>query len=132
MIIQRIAMLVVLVCIGCTIFAACGKSNADTASKNISTQAEQFKVQRRIVGTNGITGKVEFLVEGRCSYETFPRKVELICKQGPKEFRKHTLITSDNFFVIVTQLAPINVSEFHTKIIFKPTSIVPDADLLMG
>ena len=33
-------------------------SNADKASENISKEAEQFKVMRTIVQTNGITDKV--------------------------------------------------------------------------
>lgn len=111
---------------------ACGSSNADTASKNISTEAENFKVQRRIVGVNGITDKIEFEVEGRCSYESNGKKLEFTCKQGPNEFRRHTIFLADNVFAIVTQLAPINVSEFHTKIILKPTAIVPDVDLSLG
>lgn len=113
------------------VFAGCG-SKADKVSQNISTEAENFAVQRRIVGVNGITDKVEFEVEGRCSYESYGNRFELVCKQGPKEFRKHTLLLSDNIFVIVTQLAPINVSEFRTKIILKPTNIVPDLDLVTG
>jgi hypothetical protein len=109
----------------------CG-SNADVASKNISTEAEQFKVQRRIVGINGITDKVEFDVEGRCSIETPGGVLEVVCKHGPDDFRKHVIGLSDNMFFISTQLKGIDVSEYRTKIILKPENIMPDLDLVTG
>lgn len=108
-------------------------SNADVASNNISTEAEQFKVQRRIVGINGITDKVEFEVEGRCSLEygaSMRGALDVICKQGPHDFRKHYIGLSDNMFYISTQLEPLDVSVYRTKIILKPQNIVPDLDLV--
>lgn len=109
----------------------CTQSNADTASKNLSTAAEQFEVQRKIVGINGITDKVEFEVEGRCSIE-IPgnRTLEVICKHGPNDLRKHYVGLSDNMFFISTQLEGLKVDEFRTRVILKPQSIVPDYDLV--
>lgn len=115
--------------------AGCG-SQADTVSDNISKEAEKFNVQRRIVGINGITDKVEFEVEGRCSIEgdglgTLPAML-VICKHGPDDYRKHYVTVPDNLFLISTQLKGIDVSEFRTKIILKPQSLIPDLDLVTG
>lgn len=115
--------------------AGCG-SQADTVSKNLSVEAEKFNVQRRIVGVNGITDKVEFVVEGRCSIEGDGlgglRALVVTCKQGPKDYRKHYIGMSDNMFFISTQLQGIPVSEYRTKIVLKPQGIVPDLDLVTG
>lgn len=113
------------------LLAAC-QSDADKVSKNISTQAEQFGVQRRIVGVNGVTDKVEFLVEGRCSIETPAGRLEVTCKQGPNDYRKHVIGLSDNVFFISTQLEGIDASVYRTKIVLKPENIVPDFDLVTG
>src|SRR4051794_16821194 len=118
------------------ITAGCG-SNADKVSKNISTKCEQFNCQRRIVGVNGITDKVEFMVVGRCSIEgstNLPgiRALEVTCKQGPHEYKKHYLSLSDNMFFVATQLKPLDVSIYHTEIILKPQNIAPDFDLQTG
>jgi hypothetical protein len=111
-------------------------SQADTASKNISTRCEKFECQRRIVGVNGITDKVEFLVEGRCSIEGDGlgnlNALIATCKQGPKDYRKHYVGMSDNMFFISTQLQGIAVSEYRTKIVLKPQGIIPDLDLATG
>lgn len=124
-----ILVLVAIFTTGCT-------SNADKVAKNISTEAEQFKVQRRIIGVNGITDKVEFVVEGRCSIEGDGlgnlAALIVICKQGPHDYRKHYIGMSDNMFFISTQLKGIDVSEYRTKVILKPQNIVPDLDLVTG
>jgi hypothetical protein len=110
--------------------AACG-SQADTVSKNISKEAEKFSVQRRIVGVNGITGKVEFEVLGRCSIEEgIARSLVVTCKHGEDDYRKHYVGLADNMFFISTQMKGIDVSEFRTKIVLKPEGIVPDLDLV--
>lgn len=130
---KRYSILLVLMAL---IAAGCGESDADKASKNISTEAEQFKVLRKFVVVNGITDKVEFEVTGRCSYESTARQLVLTCKEVDKpgsdkdEFKKHTIGLSDNTIWTQTQLATINVSVFRTKVIFKPESIIPDVDLV--
>lgn len=112
-------------------FTACG-SNADTVSDNISKEAEKFKVGRRIVVTNNITDKVEFMVEGRCSWENPPGRLDVVCKDGPKKFTKASIGLGDNNTWASVQLGPINVSQYQTKIIIRPTAIVPDLDLVTG
>lgn len=128
---KHLAVIPVLAVLG---LAACG-SNADVASDNISKEAEKFNVQRKIVGINGITDKVEFEVEGRCSLEmgeSMARTLDVICKHGPDDYRKHYIGMADNMFFISTQLEGIDVSEYRTKIILKPEGLVPDFDLVTG
>lgn len=89
-------------------------------------------IVRKIVGVNGITDKVEFEVVGLCSLEKGYLGLEVICKQGPNDYRKHFVGLSDNMFFISTQISKANVDEFRTKIILKPQNIIPDLDLVTG
>ena len=107
-------------------------SDAKNASDNLSKAADQFEVQRRIVGVNGITGKYEFFVEGRCSIDPQDRKLVVTCRQGPNDYRKHYLGLSDNTFYVSTQLEPIDVSVYHTRIVIKPENVIPEIDLQGG
>jgi hypothetical protein len=115
--------------------AGCG-SQADAVSDNISKEAEKFNVQRRIVGVNGITDKVEFEVEGRCSIEgdglgSLPA-MTVTCKHGKGDYRKHYITVPDNLILISTQLQGVAVSEYRTKIVLKPQGLIPDLDLAVG
>jgi hypothetical protein len=128
-------MLVVIAVLSLGVFAGCGETNADKVNENIGQEAEKFNVQRQILFVNAITDKVLWQVEGRCSVEqngALPRNLEVICKHGPDDYKKHFLGLSDNVTWVSTQQEGIDVSEYRTKIIFRPESIVPDLDLVTG
>lgn len=111
---------------GCT-------SDADVASENIAKSAEQFEVQRTIVMVSGMTGKTIGYAEGRCSFE-YPssNRVDLTCKYGPNQYRKHTWIKGNLDSVVVTQEQPIDASVYHTRVIIKPENLIPEFDLQVG
>lgn len=111
--------------------AGCG-SNADTVSDNISKEAEKFHVGRRIVVTNAITDKPIYSVEGVCSFESSSRRLDVICKDGPKKFYKASIGLGDNTTWASIQLGTIDVSQYRTKIILRPEALVPDFDLVTG
>lgn len=113
------------------VLTGCTSTAADTASRNTSTAADNFEVERLIVGINGITGDVLFSVQGRCSIQRDGDLV-VICKEGPDQFKKHLMGLSHNVTFISTQLEPIDVSVYNTRIILRPESIVPNFDLSVG
>ena len=105
------------------------QSDADKTSRNLSIAAEQFEVQRHIVGMSTITDSVMFEVEGRCSIE---RDGDLVvtCKHGPEDFRKHFVGLSDNTTFVAVQTEGLDVDEYRTRVIIKPENIVPNFDLV--
>lgn len=111
-------------------------SDADVASHNLSKAADQFEIQRRIVFFNGITDTYLMTVEGRCSLGNFdgPGQLSVTCKlaqdaNGKDQYKKHFLGLSDNVSYFVEQLDGKNVSKSHYRVIFKPSTIIPDIDL---
>lgn len=108
-----------------------GCSGADVASRNISVDSDNFKVERRVVFINGITDKYLFSIEGRCSIQPdMPEaQLEVTCKTGDNEYKKHFLGLTDNIGYIVEQLEPSDVSEFHYKVVFRPEAIIPDLEI---
>lgn len=117
-----------------TAFLTACSPASDTASKNISTAADNFEVQRRIVFFNGITDKYLLTIEGRCSInpDTAAKKLDVTCKIADNQYKKDFLGLSDNVSYFVEQMAPIDASVYHTRVIFKPESIVPDINVDMG
>lgn len=117
--------------------ASCGPSAADQASQNVSTAADNFEVNRLIVGINLRTGDALFSVQGACSI-TRDGDLVVICKEGanPDRFKKHYLGLGpqggNGVTYVSTQLEPVVASQYHTRIIFRPTTIVPDFDLDVG
>lgn len=108
-------------------------SDADKASENISTAAEAFEVQRKLIATNGITGQVMLFAEGRCSFEhPSDIRIDITCKYGPSEYRRHTYFKGDQDQIVITQEEAIDVSEYHSRIVVKPQNILPEFDIMVG
>lgn len=110
---------------GCT-------SDADEASRNLSTAAEQFEIERRVTIVHGITGEVTFEVEGRCSVESaesfLKGALEITCKIGPNEYAKHFEVVGANGQVNIQQLGTVDASVYHHRVIVKPENILPEFD----
>jgi hypothetical protein len=111
--------------------AGCLDSDANVASRNLSTAADQFEITRRVVFYNGITGDYMLTIEGRCSLGNNDpaRQLTITCKTGNKSYKKHFLGLSDNVTYFVEQLEGEDVSTYRYKVIFKPTTIIPDIDI---
>jgi hypothetical protein len=108
-----------------------GCSDADVASHNLSTAADNFQINRRVVFYNGINGEYMLTIEGLCSLgnNDSPGQLTVTCKTGPAAYKKHFLGLSDNVTYFVEQIDAANVSEYHYKVVFKPSVIIPDVDL---
>lgn len=109
------------------------RTDADKASHNLSVAADNFEVSRRITFINGFTNDYMLTVEGKCSIKVASNnKLDVICKTGGNTYKKHFLGLSDNVTYISEQLDSVGVSEYHTRIIFKPENIIPDFEMKVG
>lgn len=105
--------------------------DAVVANKNIIKAADNFEVNRRIVFYNGITDSYMLSIEGLCSMDlnTTGTAFNVLCKVGQSQYKRHTLVLSDNTTAFVEQLEPNKASAYHYRVTFKPQSIIPDIDL---
>src|ERR1700742_3293644 len=97
-----------------TLLTACDKK-ADVVSRNISTAADSFEVNRRVVFYNGITGEVMLEIDGLCSLgnNDSAGQLTVTCKTGDNQYKKHFLGLSDNVTYFVQQLDSVNASDSH-------------------
>jgi hypothetical protein len=108
--------------------SACS-DDADVVSENLSKDADNFKIDRRVVFFNGITDKYLLSIEGACSISDEGNQLEVTCKTGDHEYKKHFLGLSDNVSYFVEQIDGAYADPNHYKVTFKPEEIVPDIDL---
>lgn len=119
------------VAIGGLLGSLSGCNEAATASSNLSTAADNFEIDRRIVFFNGITDKYLLVIEGKCSItvDGGSKKLDVTCKTGPSEYKKHFLGLSDNVSYFSEQVDGVKVDAYHYRVVFRPQAIVPDIDL---
>ena len=125
-----IATLMLLILSG-SIVAGCA-DDAQVASHNLSKAADNFEVDRRVVFFNGITDTYLLSIEGKCSIEDEGHQLEVTCKVGDGQFKKHFLGLSDNVSYFVEQTKEKQASAYRYRVTFKPSTIVPDVDARIG
>lgn len=116
--------------IAAALLPAC--TDADIASQNISEAADNFEINRRVIFYNGITDKYLLSIEGRCSITDQTTQLEVTCKVGDGQYKKHFLGLSDNVTYFAEQLEPAKASAYHYRVTFKPQTIIPDIDFKAG
>lgn len=121
-----------LVAITAALMLSLGACNpAQTASYNLSNDSDNFRVMRRVVFVNGITDKYLLSIEGLCSItkDNEDAQLEVTCKTGDGEYKKHYLGISDNVTYFVEQLDPESVDTYHYKVQFRPEELLPDINV---
>ena len=109
--------------------AACDDS--EVATRNLIKAADNFEVNRRIVFYNGITDTYMLEIEGRCSIDLNQNNTafNVICDVGNGNYKRHTLVLSDNVTAFVEQIEPNKVSKNFYRVTFKPSAIIPNIDI---
>lgn len=120
--------IIILAAVAILALTACSR-DAAVVSHNLSFEADQFRIDRRVVFLNGITDTYLLSIEGKCSIEDQGNQLEVTCKVGPDEYKKHFLGLSDNVSYFVEQLEGVGASVYRYQVVFKPSVIVPDIEV---
>ena len=106
-------------------------TEADKVSHNISKEADNFNVVRRVAIINTRTDKVEFEVIGRISiYDNTSSKdststLTVVVETSPDKYKKHIVkLTNWNMYV-VEDLEGAAVDQYKYEINYMPESILP-------
>ncbi len=106
----------------------CG-NDSDVVNQNLDTDADNFKVNRRVVFYNAILDKYILSVEGFCSVDPGDgNRMTVTCKVG-NEYKRNALGKSDNVLWWYEQLTTAGVSANHYKVILKPSVIIPEPEI---
>lgn len=106
-----------------------GCDSANTVSQNISNEADEFKVKRRITFINLRSNEYLFTMIGNCSIkggsQSLNSELEVICKIGDNKYQKHLLYIAQETTYVIEQLEYSDVSRYDYEIIFRPEAIIP-------
>lgn len=104
-----------------------GCNQASRVSHNISKEANNFNVTRRLVAINTRTDKLLFEVIGNFSLSNNSGgELEITMQTGETEYKKHFLyINKEWTSYTVEDISGANVSSYHYEINFLPEMIQP-------
>lgn len=118
-----------IIAIGLSLSMISCRQESEVAAYNVSQAAHNFEVNRRVVFYNGITGEYMLTIEGLLSLTENGKRLEVIVKTGPREYKKHYLGLSDNVTYFCEQIESVHADPYHYRVVFRPTTIVPDIEM---
>ena len=106
-----------------------GCDSAETVGYNISREADEFKVKRRITFINLRSNEYLFQMIGNCSVKGGTSdtndELEIICRIGEDKYQKHLLYIANETTYVVEQLEYSDVSRYDYEFVFRPKAIIP-------
>ena len=103
-------------------------SDTQVTNHNITTESDNFELFRKTVFYNVWTDQEVAVFTGFCSIEDKGNRFWVTCKDADG-FKRHQLGSSANMTYFMIQLDAVDVSTYHTKIVWKPQSFIPDIDV---
>lgn len=102
-------------------------SKADRVSHNLSREADELNITRRVTVINGITNQIIFQATGQMSIEYVEERKQLnIIALGENgEYKKHIVGISDNVSYMVEDITGMKGVDTKYRLYFNPDMIVP-------
>lgn len=118
--------LTIIVLCGCIALAGCD-TEAEKVDYNITTEAENFNVYRRVTVINCIKGDTLFSVEGLMNIEadTKDNQLEITVEIEDGKYKKHFIGLSDNVTYTIEDITGSEVSKHHYEIKYNPNMWIP-------
>ena len=106
--------------------ALTGCSEADQVSYNVSQEADNFNVLRRLTVINSRTDKAEFELIGAFSLDVENKqKINIICEMEDGTYKKHIVGLNDETMYVVEDLGGAKVNKYRYEVNFLPEQIIP-------
>ena len=123
---KLIAFILVIGIIGAAIFGFSGcDRQSDRVSNNISQEADNFNVVRRLVVINARTDKPMFELIGAFSFTLENNRIIAVVQTGKNEFKKHSVGLTEWTMWSVEDISGADVSSYRYEVNFLPEMIVP-------
>lgn len=99
----------------CSLTGCSWEDEADVASYNISKEADNFNIYRRVVVINNQSDETMLEFEGWCSIESNMDKsrLEITYRVGEGQYYKDFVGLNDRTTYVITQIDGANVDKYH-------------------
>lgn len=113
--------------IGILALVAC-ENAAIVADRNLDTAAENFEIFRVVSFYNTWGDVVVLQVSGFCNVNDETTKFQVICREEDGTFTRRQMGRSEHLTYFLDQPTGVSVSEFHSRVTFRPQTMIPDID----
>ena len=104
----------------------CGCREADRVSYNVSQQADNFNVTRRLAVINARSDEPVFELIGNFAIETnVDSELEVVVEVAPRQYKKHFVYLNEWTIYVVEDVSGAYIDPYHYEVNFLPEMIVP-------
>ncbi len=123
---KKVIVLILIICFICLSCAGCA-TEANRVNENLTKEAEDFNIYRRVTVINCIQGDTLFEIEGLMNIkaDTADNQLELIVEVSDGKYKKHFIGLSDNVTYTVEDISGAEVSKYHYEINYNPKMWLP-------
>ena len=111
------------------VYSFVGCNESERVSYNVSKEADNFNVIRRLVVINGRTDKPVFELVGAFSFElkqtNGTRRIIAVVETGPNEYKKHSVGLPHEAFWSVEDISGASVNKYRYEVNFLPEMLLP-------
>ncbi len=107
------------------VMAGCSQREAERVSYNLSKEADQFNVTRRVTIFNTRTDNVLLEIIGNMSVQKSSGDVDIIVEVSPGVYKKHFVRLNSWTAYVVEDVSGAYVDKYHYEVNFLPDMIVP-------
>lgn len=106
-------------------FGVCGCHEVDRVSHNVSVEADNFNVERRITVFNVRTDRVLWQMTGTFSVKSSDGDLDIIVELPDHTYAKHFFDLNEWTTYIIEDLSGANVPKYSYELNFLPETLVP-------
>lgn len=115
---------------GIIAFGLAGCTTADTVNHNLSKEANEFNVYRKITVTNARTGTIMLRAEGYMSLSNnSSSELVVTIKTGENSYYKDYIYLNDWTCYVMEQTEPNSTDKYHYELVFYPERLIPDVQI---
>ena len=114
----------------CLALGAVGCSTADVVNENLSKDANEFNVYRRITVTNARTDTIMLQAEGYMALSNnSSNELVVTIKTGQDQYYKDYIYLNDWTCYVMEQTEPNGTDKYHYELVFYPERLLPNIEI---
>lgn len=125
---KKMILIAMLVLVG-VVLSGCVRTST-TVNHNLSKDADEFNLYRKITVTNARTDTIMLQAEGYMSLSNnSANELVVTIKTGENTYYKDYIYLNDWTCYVMEQTEPTGTDKYHYQLVFYPERIIPDVEI---
>lgn len=125
---KKMILITILVLVG-VVLGGCVRTST-TVNHNLSKDADEFNLYRKITVTNARTDTIMLQAEGYMSLSNnSANELVVTIKTGENTYYKDYIYLNDWTCYVMEQTEPTGTDKYHYQLVFYPERIIPDVEI---